>query len=500
MKKQLYEYQAKAIKKIIEKWQNGVQKLVFQLPTGGGKTLTAVELIAAVSKNNPNRNIVFFVHRQELLQQFKNAYEKQYPDMEVGIVNPNYKYLRLDLNIFVAMIETAYNRIKKNQDYFNDPAVVIIDECHLSHFDKILPYFKNSAILGLSATPTRLGRKNLMKNHYDDIVQVIDIPELIQRGALSPNRTYNYESKINYKNVKKTAGDFNTKDLFNELSKSVHVQNVVKAYEQVSLGKKTLVFNSTIQHSEVVNRAFLDAGYNSRHLDGTTDKNERKEILKWFAKTDDAILHNVGILTAGFDEPSIQTIIMNRPTTSIPLWLQCCGRGSRIYANKEYFTIIDLGGNAERLGDWSHKHDWYSLFHNPVEKKSKKDGVAPVRTCENCQAILPIQQKTCEFCGHTKIAEEAEIDTEEVKLKLFTDNLNENINLYKIDNFVKKRGWKQNSAIHLIKEQFDRELKKQDIKSDYVTDVILSEIGEKWAKKNKVDISETIKILLNSQS
>lgn len=497
MKKQLYDYQSYAIKKIVERWQSGNRKVVFQLPTGGGKTLTAVELIHHFSSANPGKEVIFLVHRLELLAQFKNAYEKQHEGVEVGIINADTKHKRLDLKIFVGMVETVYNRLSRDKNYLGDKTgLVIIDECHISNFDKILPMFQKSAILGLSATPTRLGRKNPLKKHYEDLVSVITIKELIEKGALAPNRTYNYESKINYKNVKKVGGDFNAKHLALELSKSVHIQNVIKAYEQVSLGKKTIVFNSTIEHSEVVNKAFLEAGYNSKHLDSTTDEHERRKILEWFSKTPDAILQNVAILTTGFDEPTIQTVIMNRRTMSIPLWLQCCGRGSRICAGKEYFTIIDLGGNAERLGDWSHDHDWHDLFFNATEKNKNGLGIAPVRTCEKCSAILPIQTKICDFCGHVKETEEAKADEEEVNLKLFVDNLENNINLYKIDNFIKKKKWRRETAIKLITDQFYRELKKINKTYDYSTEPILISIAQEWARKNKVDEEMAVKTVI----
>ena len=93
---------------------------------------------------------------------------------------------------------------------------------------------------------------------------------------------------------------------------------VVYNYEKHAKGKKTIVFNTTIEHSILVHNCFKDAGYNSRFLDSKASKEERKEVLEWFSKNDDAILNNVGILTAGFDEPSVLCVIFNRSTKSIP--------------------------------------------------------------------------------------------------------------------------------------------------------------------------------------
>src|SRR5690606_12647514 len=112
---------------------------------------------------------------------------------------------------------------------------------------------------------------------------------------------------------------------------------------------KTLIFSSSIESSEILRDEFIKAGFICRHLDYKCSDEERKNTLKWFKETDDAILTNVGILTAGFDEPTIRTIILYRATTSLPLFLQMVGRGSRITPNKNRFNVLDFGTNISRL-------------------------------------------------------------------------------------------------------------------------------------------------------
>jgi type I site-specific restriction endonuclease len=108
----------------------------------------------------------------------------------------------------------------------------------------------------------------------------------------------------------------------------------------------------------------LEAGYPIRHLDNTSSTEERKDILQWFKKTPDAILTSVGILTTGFDEPTVDTIILNRATKSLT-YTKMIGRGSRKLPNKDMFTVIDLGNNAARFGLWSEPVNWQHIFKSP---------------------------------------------------------------------------------------------------------------------------------------
>jgi superfamily II DNA or RNA helicase len=110
---------------------------------------------------------------------------------------------------------------------------------------------------------------------------------------------------------------------------------------------------------------FRKAGYDIRHLDNKNTASERREILKWFKETPDAILTSVSILTTGFDEPSVETIILNRATRSLTLYFQMIGRGSRYLPHKEEFNVIDMGNNIARFGMWDAKVDWQEIFHFP---------------------------------------------------------------------------------------------------------------------------------------
>jgi len=179
------------------------------------------------------------------------------------------------------------------------------------------------------------------------------------------------------------------------------VEAVVAAYEKYCKNKKTIIFNTTIEHANLVNSAFLSAGYNSRSLDSKCENSERSETLKWLNSTPDAILNNVSILTTGFDEPTIESVIFNRCTKSLPLWLQCCGRGARVAPDKDYFLIIDLGDNIKGEGHdyWNAKHNWESYFYYP---DIPGEGPAPMKVCPNkeCGAMIYMSATICPYCNH----------------------------------------------------------------------------------------------------
>ena len=160
-------------------------------------------------------------------------------------------------------------------------------------------------------------------------------------------------------------GDYTVKSSDDLYTNMAMQEKLLHAYTEKSLGKKTLIFNNGINTSLYVYETFREAGYPIRHLDNTSNNEERKDILHWFKKTPDAILTSVGILTTGFDEPTVETIILNRATKSLTLYFQMIGRGSRKLPNKDEFTVIDLGNNAARFGLWSEPVNWQHIFKSP---------------------------------------------------------------------------------------------------------------------------------------
>jgi len=361
----LYHYQESDIALLFDKLEQNSKntRLLYQLPTGGGKTVIFSE-IAARFITKYNKKVIVLTHRTELCRQTSAALKT----CGIGnkIINSALKKItrRDGYACYVAMVETLKNRINDGLIDTDQVGLVIVDEAHHNSFHKLLGKFKNAAIIGVTATPFSSDINLPMRKNYDELVVGEQIGSLIEQGFLARPTTWRYDVELN---TLKTGlhGDFTVSTSDELYASKAMLDLLVHAYESHSKNKKTLIFNNGIFTSRKVFEVFSDLGYPIRHLDNKTSATEREEILKWLKKTKGAILTSVSILTTGFDEPSIQTVILNRATTSLTLYHQMIGRGSRRLPQKKTFSIIDLGNNTDRFGAWNAPVDWNHVFENP---------------------------------------------------------------------------------------------------------------------------------------
>ncbi|MEN2416034.1 DEAD/DEAH box helicase [Flavobacterium mesophilum] len=364
-KKELYAYQKGDIDAIFDRLDNAPPKhhLLYQLPTGGGKTVIFSEIVRRYLSNN-DKKVVVLTHRIELCKQTSKMLKGF--GVSNKIINSKVKELpdQNDYSCFVAMVETLKNRINDEKLHLDNIGLVIIDEAHYNSFRKLLNSFKNAFILGVTATPLSSNIKLPMHQSYDELIVGDTIGSLIDKGFLARATTYSYDVGLTSLKVG-INGDYTVKSSDDLYTNTMMQEKLLHAYTERSLGKKTLIFNNGIHTSLYVYDTFREAGYDIRHLDNTSSSEERKDILQWFKKTPDAILTSVGILTTGFDEPTVETIILNRATKSLTLYFQMIGRGSRKLPGKDEFTVIDLGNNAARFGLWSEPVNWQHIFKSP---------------------------------------------------------------------------------------------------------------------------------------
>jgi superfamily II DNA/RNA helicase len=265
---------------------------------------------------------------------------------------------------FVAMVETLKNRLNDDKLDISDIGLVIVDEAHYNSFTKIFKFFDDSFILGVTATPLSSNIKLPMYENYQELYVGETIEDLIENRYLASANMFSYNVGLTSLEVGAN-GDYTVKSSEDLYTNVDMLSKLVGAYEETSKGKKTLIFNNGIQTSIQVFHAFKKAGYPIAHLDNTNTKKERDFILKWFKKTPNAIITSVSILTTGFDEPTIESIILNRATKSLTLYYQMIGRGSRILNNKSTFNVVDLGNNFHRFGPWGADLDWQRMFKAP---------------------------------------------------------------------------------------------------------------------------------------
>lgn len=406
----LRPYQVDAKKDIRGYFSEGVKKIIFCSPTGSGKTVTFADMAREAVLNGFRVGIV--VDRKELLEQAKEKLISY--GLNPSIITAG-RTGKVGAKSYVATVQTLVRREIPEVNFW------IIDEAHKQIFDKLLslPQFVDSYVIAATATPYRTGKMNQLSSLYGALVETVTINDLIQDGFLSPAITYG--AKVDTSKIKIKRGDYDTEELYKAFDKATLYAGVVDKYKRFANGEKAIVFNINVEHSKKVTAAFNDAGIPAVHLDGKTPKAERSRILEAYHKGLFKVLNNVEVLTTGFDEWTIETVIVNLATKSLPKWLQMCGRGSRItphnlkgvsgYLQKEHFNIIDMGGNVFRLGFWEQERE-FSLTH----KTKDTVDAAPVRVCPEetydaptpdlkrepilgCGAIVHASAPSCKFCG-----------------------------------------------------------------------------------------------------
>ena len=362
--KELYGYQKDALEEIFKRFETAPEDyhLLYQLPTGGGKTVIFSEITKRYLKTF-KKKVLVLTHRIELSKQTSKMLK------EFGVTNKTVNSTaKLDdqheFDCFVAMVETLNNRLNDDKFDISDIGLVIVDEAHYNSFTKIFKFFNKSFILGVTATPLSSNIKLPMYENYQELVVGESIKDLISNDYLASANMYSYNVGLTSLEVGAN-GDYTVKSSEDLYMNVDMLSKLVSAYEETIKGKKTLIFNNGINTSIQVFYAFKKAGYPIAHLDNTNTKKERELILKWFHKTPGAIITSVSILTTGFDEPSIEAIVLNRATKSLTLYYQMIGRGSRIYGDKKEFDVLDLGNNFYRFGPWGADLDWQKMFRAP---------------------------------------------------------------------------------------------------------------------------------------
>ena len=468
----LRDYQIRAIKAIENKEKKNA---MLCMATGSGKTFTFCEIAKRFYAENIQK-VLILVHRQELLKQASDALGHKCFKIEKGV-----KHIPRFYDYYVGMVETVNRRLDKLPEF----GLVIIDEAHIGNFHK-LPFFENETtkVVGVTATP--INKKPLSK-YFHELIMPITISQLINQNHLVNCDVYAFASDLVDKaKFKIKRGEYDEKQMQDFYSSEKMVKNVLNAYWAKSAGKKTIVFNVNVAHNLSVYEAFKNEGLNVYEINGSTPKKEREQIINNFKTQSDAIICNVGVLTAGFDEPAIETVILNRATRSLALYLQMVGRGARTSEGKTKFTVIDLGKNTTRHGFYEHEHDWNKYFYEGSEKEKTGEGAAPTKECSNCGFVQHPRVLECENCGFDFEEERAAQAKEEKEQALFllTRDKPVNIPLQKLFDIADERNWKPYAVIYKIAEHL---VKYQEKHGSIVTDEYLSSLAIEnlvhWCKK-----------------
>lgn len=470
----LRKYQEDAVNKIAEVFDND-NRAMLCLPTGAGKTYTFCE----VAKNffvTEVKKVLILVHRKELLQQAYESLGERCFKIEAGI-----REIPKTFDYYVGMVETTHNRFDRLPDF----GLVIIDEAHIGNFNK-LEFFEDQdvKILGVSATPTSANQVRL-SDLYKNLIEPTTISNLIDDGFLLDCECWGFASEDVEKNSEKWSvvnGDYQTGQMSDFYKSSKMVETVLDAYYKKSAGKQTMVFNVNIEHNLEVYKRFKAEGLNAYCIDSTiTSKSERNEIIENFKNDKHGIICNVGVLTTGFDCPSLETIILNRATKSLVLYLQMVGRGARISENKKQFTILDLGNNISTHGFYSDYRDWDEMFRSNV---APGDGEAPSKECPNCGYICHTRITECPSCGHVFLKKDDKNEKSADDLVLLYSNDPFQMDLERFFIQGERRGWKPYAYAYKIAEHLVNYQKRNiDLVSSEEVMKLAEPYFDAWMKK-----------------
>ena len=344
----LRPYQEEALAAIEEAERRGIRRQLVALPTGTGKTVIFSHLIA----NRGGRTLVL-AHRDELLGQALEKILTVNPAASIGVVKAERNELHRD--VIVASIQTLSRESRLSKIDPRAFSTVIVDEAHHGAADtykRALEYFgcfadSGPLTVGFTATPQRADRKALGKI-FEKIIYRKTILEMIRSGYLCDLRAIQIKLQADFNALHTRHGDFIDGEAGEMLIAANAPRHAVEAYCEHAPGRKALVFCPTVRLAHLMAEAFREQGIKAEALSGETPMDERRGILRRLRSGDTRVIANCAVLTEGFDCPSVNCIVVGRPTKSKPLYVQMVGRGTRTFPGKDDCLIIDLVGATAR--------------------------------------------------------------------------------------------------------------------------------------------------------
>ena len=342
---ELRPYQQQAKDAIFSEWENGIKKTLLVLPTGCGKTIVFAKVAEECVKGGSR--VLILAHRGELLDQ---AADKIGKSTGLGCATEKAEQTCLGswIRIVVGSVQSMMREKRLNQfpnDYFN---TIIIDEAHhciSDSYQKVLRHFPDAEVLGVTATPDRGDMQNL-GTVFESLAYEYTLPKAIKEGYLSPIKAVTIPLKIDMSAVGVQAGDFKSGDIATALDP--YLESIAEEMEKYCSNKKTVVFLPLVKTSQKFRDILNNHGFKAAEVNG--DSKDRAEILEAFDKDQYNVLCNSMLLTEGWDCPSVDCIVVLRPTKVRSLYCQMVGRGTRLSpeTNKDHLLLLDFLWHTER--------------------------------------------------------------------------------------------------------------------------------------------------------
>lgn len=374
---------------------DATQNPLVQLPTGAGKTVCFAELI----RRRGGRALVL-AHRTELVTQ---AASKLFAaGVDVGIIKAGIAPT-VTASVQVASVQTLCARLQSRAIDLPSVDLVVVDEAHHSVASSWRGIFRacpDATVVGWTATPARADRRGL-GGIFDTLITGPSVSDLISGGYLVPARIY-APSRPDLEGVRMQAGDYAPGELAERMNKPKLVGDVVMHWLKLGERRRAIVFASGVPHAVHLRDEFARAGVIAEHVDASTPPGERADIIQRLAAGEVEVVCNAMIFTEGFDCPDIGCIILARPTKSLSLYLQMCGRGLRVAKNKRDCIIIDHAGAVHAHGFPDDAIVWALGDDQRAENVvhgARQAGKAPALCdCPECGAIR-LEGRPCPACG-----------------------------------------------------------------------------------------------------
>lgn len=379
---QLRDYQARGVAQTRQHYARGHKRVLLWMPTGTGKTTVFSYVLRSVAEKNWPAIVV--VRGRKLVDQASQRLIRD--GVEHGVMMAKHWLNRPYLPVQVCSIDTLLARSIRPR-----AQLVVIDEAHMATSDGYLDLLKaypDAFFLSVTATPYT---KRPMRHLADAVVRPITFLEAVARGVLVPPR-YFCPSRIDLSAVRTDAksGDYVQADLVATMDKSHLIGDIVEQWRKHASDRPSLAFGVSKEHSRHIVDAFTSQGIAAEHIDESTRERDREDVIRRLESGVTKVVSNVGILGVGVDIPVVSAIILARPTKSYALYVQQVGRGTRPFARKSDFLVLDHGDCVARHG-FVEDEPAPRLEGNYESKEPR------VFICRNC--FLAFRDSKCPGCG-----------------------------------------------------------------------------------------------------
>lgn len=340
---ELRPYQEEAKNAIFKQWKNGTKRTLLVLPTGCGKTI----VFAKVTEDCVRRGnrVLVLAHRGELLDQAADKIRKT-TGLGCAVEKAEESCQGSWFRIVVGSVQTLMREKRLNQfpeDYFN---TIIVDEAHhciSDSYQRVLKHFPDANVLGVTATPDRGDMRNLGQ-YFESLAYEYTLPKAIKEGYLSPIKALTIPLKIDMSGVSVQAGDFKAGEIGTALDP--YLEGIAAEMEKYCQDKKTVVFLPLVKTSQKFRDILNEHGFQAAEVNG--ESQDRAKILCNFESGKYNVLCNSMLLTEGWDCPSVDCIVVLRPTKVRSLYCQMVGRGTRLSPGKDHLLLLDFLWHTER--------------------------------------------------------------------------------------------------------------------------------------------------------